>query len=231
MDISTKQLLSSALQDLARGLKKLRCVVEQKHESWGTCPACNYFTDHKSSWNKHIKTEKHELRCKVAAAESGDVSVPDENSGDKKIPNCDPVNRYMGHTPSEWLLDPVNPWTSFFSTCTFLFGDTLRGDRFKNQWLEDKTTVKGWRKISMEHLSSLHQEAVGYQDCCATILQYCPRKMDFESDWQTSVGDKKWDVRDQLWKMDTSMKTFRRWLISVHSSLPALNLPSVKVGL
>ena len=137
----------------------------------------------------------------------------------------------MGHTPSEWLLAPVNPWTSFFSTCTFLFGDTLRGDRFKNQWLEDKTTVKGWRKISMEHLSTLHEQAVGYQDCCATIVEYCPRKMDFESDWQTFVSDKKWDVRDQLWKMDTSMKTFRRWLISVHSSLPALNLPSVKVGL
>ena len=165
-------------------------------------------------------------------SESGDVSVPDENSGDKKIPgNCDPVNRFMGHTPSEWLLDPVNPWTSFFSTCTFLFGDTLRGDRFKNQWLEDKTTVKGWRKISMEHLNTLYQGAVGYQDCCATILQYCPRKMDFESDWNTEVSDKKWDVRDQLWKMDTSMRTFRRWLISVHSSLPALNLPSVKVGL
>ena len=201
MDISTKQMLSSALQDLARGLKKLRAVVDRQ-----------------------------------TFIESGDKKIPESEmnvtkteSGDKKIPgNSDPVNRYMGHTPSEWLLDPVNPWTSFFSTCTFLFGDTLRGDRFKNQWLEDKTTVKGWRKISMEHLSTLYQEAVGYQDCCATILQYCPRKMDFESDWNTEVSDKKWDVRDQLWKMDTSMKTFRRWLISVHSSLPALNLPSVK---
>ena len=134
----------------------------------------------------------------------------------------------MGHTPSEWLLDPENPWTSFFSTCTFLFGDTLRGDRFKNQWLEDKTTVKGWRKISAEHLDTLYEEAVCYQDCCATIVQYCPRKMDFESDWNTEVSDKKWDVRQQLWEMDTSKKTFRRWLISVHSSMPALNLPSVK---
>ena len=65
MDITTKQMLSSALQDLARGLKKLRTVVDRKHESWGTCPACNYFTDHKSSWNKHNNTEKHELRCKA----------------------------------------------------------------------------------------------------------------------------------------------------------------------
>ena len=204
MDITTKQMLSSALQDLARGLKKLRTVVDRQ----------TFVT----------KSTQDEMNV----AENGN-SAPDENSGDKKIPgNCDPVNRYMGHTPSEWLLDPKNPWTSFFSTCTFLFGDTLRGDRFKNQWLEDKTTVKGWRKISMEHLSTLHQEAVGYQDCCATILQYCPRKMDFESDWNTEVSDKKWDVRDQLWKMDTSMKTFRRWLISVHSSLPALHLPSVK---
>ena len=206
MDITTKQMLSSALQDLARGLKKLRTVVDRQAFVTKSTPD------------------------EMNVSESGDKKSPD---GDKKSPNenpdnCDPVNRFMGHTPSEWLLDPVNPWTSFFSTCTFLFGDTLRGDRFKNQWLEDKTTVKGWRKISMEHLSSLHQEAVGYQDCCATILQYCPRKMDFESDWQTFVSDKKWDVRDQLWKMDTSMRTFRRWLISVHSSLPALNLPSVK---
>ena len=209
MDITTKQMLSSALQDLARGLKKLRTVVDRQAFVTKSTPD------------------------EMNVSESGDKKSPD---GDKKSPNenpdnCDPVNRFMGHTPSEWLLDPVNPWTSFFSTCTFLFGDTLRGDRFKNQWLEDKTTVKGWRKISMQHLNTLHQEAVGYQDCCATILQYCPRKMDFESDWNTEVSDKKWDVRDQLWKMDTSMKTFRRWLISVHSSLPALNLPSVKVGL
>ena len=211
MDITTKQMLSSALQDLARGLKKLRTVVDRQ-------TFVNSVTNVSESGDKK--------------SPDGDKKSPDENSGDKKIPgNCDPVNRYMGHTPSEWLLDPVNPWTSFFSTCTFLFGDTLRGDRFKNQWLEDKTTVKGWRKISMEHLSTLHEQAVGYQDCCATIVEYCPRKMDFESDWQTFVSDKKWDVRDQLWKMDTSMRTFRRWLISVHSSLPALNLPSVKVGL
>ena len=209
MDITTKQMLSSALQDLARGLKKLRTVVDRQ----------TFVT----------KSTPDEMNV----SESGDKKSPD---GDKKSPNenpdnCDPVNCFMGHTPSEWLLDPVNPWTSFFSTCTFLFGDTLRGDRFKNQWLEDKTTVKGWRKISMQHLSSLHDQAVAYQDCCGTIVEYCPRKMDFESDWQTAVSDKKWDVRDQLWKMDTSMKTFRRWLVSVHSSLPALNLPSVKVGL
>ena len=209
MDITTKQMLSSALQDLARGLKKLRCVVDRHN-------FVNSVTNVSEIGN-----------CAPFVSEIG-TTIPD----DKKVPDdkkcADPVNRFMGHTPSEWLLDPVNPWTSFFSTCTFLFGDTLRGDRFKNQWLEDKTTVKGWRKISMEHLSSLHQEAVGYQDCCATILQYCPRKMDFESDWNTEVSDKKWDVRNQLWKMDTSMKTFRRWLISVHNSLPALNLPSVK---
>ena len=208
MDITTKQMLSSALQDLARGLKKLRTVVDRQ----------TFVTKCTRSGTKSPQDEMN-----VSESESGDKKSPKENPG-----NCDPVNRFMGHTPSEWLLDPVNPWTSFFSTCTFLFGDTLRGDRFHNQWLEDKTTVKGWRKISMEHLNTLYQEAVGYQDCCATILQYCPRKMDFESDWNTEVSDKKWDVRDQLWKMDTSMKTFRRWLVSVHSSLPALNLPSVR---
>ena len=211
MDITTKQMLSSALQDLARGLKKLRTVVDRQ----------TFVTKSTRSGTKSPQDEMN-------VSESGDKKSPD---GDKKSPDentdSDPVNSFMGHTPSEWLLDPVNPWTSFFSTCTFLFGDTLRGDRFKNQWLEDKTTVKGWRKISMQHLSSLHDQAVGYQDCCATIIQYCPRKMDFESDWNTEVSDKKWDVRDQLWKMDTSMKTFRRWLVSVHSSLPALNLPSV----
>ena len=221
MDITTKQMLSSALQDLARGLKKLRTVVDRQ------------------TFVNSVTNVSENGNCAPFVSESGDKKSPESEmnvtkteSGDKKIPgNCDPVNRYMGHTPSEWLLDPVNPWTSFFSTCTFLFGDTLRGDRFKNQWLEDKTTVKGWRKISMQHLSSLHDQAVAYQDCCGTIVEYCPRKMDFESDWQTFVSDKKWDVRDQLWKMDTSMRTFRRWLISVHSSLPALNLPSVKVGL
>ena len=206
MDPTTSQLLSSALQDMARGLKKLRCVVDRQ----------TFVT----------KSTQDEMNV----SENGNSAPFVSESGDKKSPNenCDPVNRFMGHTQSEWLLDPVNPWTSFFSTCTFLFGDTLRGDRFKNQWLEDKTTVKGWRKISAEHLFSLYEEAARFQDCCATIVEYCPRKIDFESDWQTLISDKKWDVRDQLWKMDTSMRTFRRWLISVHSSLPALNLPSVK---
>ena len=205
MDITTKQMLSSALQDLARGLKKLRTVVDRQ------------------TFVNSVTNVSEIGNCAPFVSEIG-TTIPD----DKDLGNSDPVNSFMGHTPSEWLLDPENPWTSFFSTCTFLFGDTLRGDRFKNQWLEDKTTVKGWRKISMEHLSSLHQEAVGYQDCCATIVQYCPRKMDFESDWCVDISDKKWDLREQLWEMDTSKKAFRRWLVSVHSSLPALNLPSVR---
>ena len=84
MDISTSQLLSSALQDLARGLKKLRTVVDRHN-------FVNSVTNVSENGNSA-----------PFVSESGDVSVPDENSGDKKIPgNCDPVNRFRGHTPSE----------------------------------------------------------------------------------------------------------------------------------
>ena len=68
MDITTKQMLSSALQDLARGLKKLRTVVDRQ-------TFVNSVTNVSESGDKKSPDEN-----------SGDKKSPDENSGDKKIP-------------------------------------------------------------------------------------------------------------------------------------------------
>ena len=68
MDITTKQMLSSALQDLARGLKKLRTVVDRHN-------FVNSVTNVSENGNSA-----------PFVSESGDKNSPDENSGDKKSP-------------------------------------------------------------------------------------------------------------------------------------------------
>jgi len=52
---------------LASGLGSLEFpkneATEQKtEEPWGVCEACGYETDHRSSWNKHLASEKHKLK-------------------------------------------------------------------------------------------------------------------------------------------------------------------------
>ena len=246
MDLSTKQLLSSSLLDLARGLKKLRCVVDRTQiltkEDWGTCGVCNYYTDHKSSWKKHIKAEKHLLRTAVAknsqnsptVAKNSPTPSEDEQFGDRNSPtpsqDGDPVYTVNGHTPSDWLFHPQNDWKSFPATCAFLFGETLRADRFKNQWVEDVTCVKGWRKISAEHLHDLYEQAWSFGDSVASIVEYAKSQDNFNCDWQDKpdISDAKWLTRSCLWEQDRSEKVWRKWLIGVHNKLPALNLPSVR---
>ena len=215
MDTSTLQLLSSALQDLGRGLKKLRCVVDR--QSAGTKNPQIPVSGDKNSPTE-MKTEMKQEFCI-----SNGTKIPE-----KLLSASAEVCIYRGHEPKDWLFHEKNPWNSFHATCTFLFGKTLRGDRFKNQWKEDKTCLKGWRKVSAKHMHEYYIDAYRYHDDCATMVQFACNKDDFASDWHVTIPDEKWDRRKCLWEGDSSEKCFRKWLIGVHSSLPALNLPSVR---
>ena len=207
MDLSTKQLLSSSLLDLARGLKKLRCVVDRLGPGTKNSPT---------------------------VAKNSPTPSEDQKSGDRNSPtpsqDGDPVYSVNGHTPSDWLFHPQNDWKSFPATCAFLFGETLRADRFKNQWVEDVTCVKGWRKISAEHLHDLYQQAWSFGDSVASIVEYAKSQDNFNCDWQDKpdISDAKWLTRSCLWDQDRDEKVWRKWLIGVHNKLPALNLPSVR---
>ena len=220
MDTTTSQLLSSALQDLARGLKKLRCVVDRQ------C-AVPKSPQIPVSGDKNGPTipvlGKSEIKTSSVSISNG--KIPENGT---KIPETGESCGIRGHEPKDWLFHEDNPWNSFHATCTFLFGKSLRGDRFKNQWEEDKTCLKGWKKISAEHLHEIYNLAYRYHDDCATMVEFAPSKDGLESDWNVSIPDEKWERRRCLWEGDTSERVFRKWLVSVHSSLPALNLPSVK---
>ena len=217
MDTTTSQLLSSALQDLARGLKKLRCVVDRQ------CAVPKSPQIPVSGDKKSPSEMKSELLLPISEIKQENEIAVSQNG--TKIPeNCET----LGHEPKDWLFHEDNPWNSFHATCTFLFGKSLRGDRFKNQWEEDKTCLKGWKKISAEHLHEIYNLAYRYHDDCATMVEFAPSKDGLESDWNVDIPDEKWERRRCLWEGDTSERCFRKWLVSVHSSLPALNLPSVK---
>ena len=218
MDTTTRQLLSSALQDLARGLKKLRCVVDTQ-SAVTKCTQIPVSGDKNSpNGDKNSPSEiKSEIKPEFCI--SNGTKIPEEN-----VECC----VTLGHTPADWLFHEKNPWNSFHATCSFLYGTTLRGDRFKNQWLEDTSCLKGWRKISTKHLHEFYMEAYRYHDDCASMVQFAPNKEDFESDWSSIIPDEKWDRRNMLWDGDSNEKCFRKWLIAVHSDLPALNLPSVR---
>ena len=220
MDLSTKQLLSSSLLDLARGLKKLRCVVDRLGP--GTKNSPNSPTVAKNSPNSISLSEF----C-ISNGKSGDkkgTTIPDSSE------DGDPPCTVNGHSPADWLFHPQNDWKSFPATCAFLFGETLRADRFKNQWVEDVTCVKGWRKISAEHLHDLYQQAWSFGDSVASIVEYAKSQDNFNCDWQDKpdISDAKWLTRSCLWDQDRDEKVWRKWLIGVHNKLPALNLPSVR---
>ena len=234
MDLTTRDMLSSALGDIIRGLKKIKTVVD-KNLGDKKSPAVTKCNEAGAKVPKNDRSQK-----KV------DVSVSQKPvSQCDKVPDNFPVTfctrseiKYNADglldidliEPSTWLFDPKHHWGSFHSTLNFLFGKTLRGDRFKNQWQKDKTCKRGWRKISDTHLQALFRQANGYQDCCATMVQYCShRKEDLESDWQVDISDENWERRQTMWESTPTMKCMRSWLINVHSSLPALNLPSLKV--
>ena len=221
MDTTTSQLLSSALQDLARGLKKLRCVVDRQ------CAVPKSPQIPVSGDKKSPSEMKSELLLPISEIKQENEIAVSQNG--TKIPETGESYEIRGHEPKDWLFHEDNPWNSFHATCTFLFNKTLRGDRFKNQWEEDKTCLKGWKKISAEHLHEYYIDAYRYHDDCATMVQFAPNKWDFESDWGIAdIPKEKWERRRCLWEGDTSERCFRKWLGSVHSSLPALNLPSVK---
>ena len=225
MDLSTKQLLSSSLLDLARGLKKLRCVVDRLGPGTKNSP-----TVAKNSPNS-ISLSEFCISNGTKSSDSGDKNSP---FGDRNSPtpsqDGDPVYSVNGHTPSDWLFHPQNDWKSFPATCAFLFGETLRADRFKNQWVEDVTCVKGWRKISAEHLHDLYEQAWSFGDSVASIVEYAKSQDNFNCDWQDKpdISDAKWLTRSCLWDQDRDEKVWRKWLIGVHNKLPALNLPSVR---
>ena len=220
MDTTTSQLLSSALQDLARGLKKLRCVVDRQ------CAVPKSPQIPVSGDKKSPSEMKSELLLPISEIKQENEIAVSQNG--TKIPETGESYEIRGHEPKDWLFHEDNPWNSFHATCTFLFNKTLRGDRFKNQWEEDKTCLKGWKKISAEHLHEYYIDAYRYHDDCATMVEFAPNKWDLESDRGTNIPDEKWERRRCLWEGDTSERVFRKWLVSVHSSLPALNLPSVK---
>lgn len=228
MDLSTKQLLSSSLLDLARGLKKLRCVVDRLGP--GTKNSPNSPTVAKNSPNS-ISLSEFCISNGTKSSDSGDKNSP---FGDRNSPtpsqDGDPVYTVNGHTPSDWLFHPQNDWKSFPATCAFLFGETLRADRFKNQWVEDVTCVKGWRKISAEHLHDLYEQAWSFGDSVASIVEFAKSQDNFNCDWQDKpdISDAKWLTRSCLWDQDRDEKVWRKWLIGVHNKLPALNLPSVR---
>ena len=222
MDPTTCTLLSSALTDLIRGLKKLRVVVDRQS-------AGNLIPQNSVSGDKNSPDSKSEIKSEMKSEQKKAVSISNPKKAEKKTPKIpDLVRINFSQEPKDWLFHPKNNWDSFHATLNFLYGQTLRGDRYKNQWHEDKTTVKGWRKISEKHLAMFYQAARSFHDDCSSMVEYAKRKESFQFDWGHDIPQEKWDRRQELWEGDTSLKCFRKWLIFVHSSLPALNRPSVK---
>ena len=189
MDTSTLQLLSSALQDLGRGLKKLRCVVDRQSAGTKTEPKFPFSVSGDKNSPTEMKTEPKvpfeiESEMKREFCISNGTKIPEKLFSAE----CE-VCILRGHEPKDWLFHEKNPWNSFHATCTFLFGQTLRGDRFKNQWQEDKTCLKGWRKVSAKHMHEFYIDAYRYHDDCATMVQFACGKDDFASDWHVIIPD------------------------------------------
>ena len=222
--------ISSGLGDLCRGFKKIKTVTDQyirlrdrkvpevpKPVEFPTCHVCNYHADHRGDWNKHIKSEKHILRVQV-----------EEKNGTK---SSDSYQKFMafeynGRQPVEWLCDPTNEWNGWTHSLDYLYGKTLRGDRFKNTWLRDDTAPRGWRKINGEHLDRLYHKGRNFHEDGVGILEYVKTLSDFNSDYlfdrKHSIDEKKWSRVGYMQSEMLTRKKFRRWLIKVHSGLPAL---------
>ena len=186
--------ISSGLGDLCRGFKKIKTVTDQ-----------------------YIR-----LR---------DRKVPEVPGSEKNGTKSSDLSKFMafeynGRQPVEWLCDPNNEWNGWTHSLDYLYGKTLRGDRFKNTWLRDDTAPRGWRKINGEHLDRLYHKGRNFHEDGVGILEYVKTLSDFNSDYlfdrKHSIDEKKWSRVGYMQSEMLTRKKFRRWLIKVHSGLPAL---------
>ena len=105
---------------------------------------------------------------------------------------------------------------------TWLFDGKLRADRFRNQWVLDKSSKRGWRNFpeaELDQYLSLANET--FSNCEVILMSHKPDEFE-EYFFEVPNKDVYWAALESFAKAYMTAKQFRKFLIDVHRSLPAL---------
>ena len=103
--------------------------------------------------------------------------------------------------------------------------EKVRANRFKDQWVRDKSAKRGWRKISEKELTKYYEEAWAFISQCVNIVLVIgpdSNKDQWESFFNIHVTDEQWKFRQHWFFSSLTMKKFMKHCRGVHDSLPAL---------
>ena len=197
------KLLSEALGELARGFKKLKTVVDGLKISG----------------------------VKVPIPESPRQNVPEETETVSEnwghfvpaVVTSVEAKEYLVSEKFKWAL-PENIANQVYER---LFGQRVRADKYKNQWVEDSENKKGWKKISMKEFEHLHEWPELLLADMSNIIEM--NENDGYHCFVDAFGEGpewKWKRRKNIhvaasekWN---NLKNFRKYAVGVHDSLPAL---------
>ena len=190
-----QKTLSEALGHLGRGVKKLKWVVDSLE----------------------------------IGSEIPETSGDDEKSEAKLPPFLIPPDKcFEGWSVGGKFLMAIGETimsteTEPYAACMdWLFGNKLRADKYRNQWLASASAKRGWRKIPEADLEKYRAQANNLlSDCEVLFLSYKPQ--DFaEFFFEVKRKERFWVMQDWFMKANVGKKQFRNYLINVHASLPAL---------
>ena len=188
------KLLSEALGEVARGFKKLKTVVDGVLNSGEKVP---------------VETD--------ADQEKNGNFTPATN----RLP--EPPIVPSEETAAQFLLASKVQQPDLLATEIFdyLFKQTLRADRYHNQWVADANAKKGWRKISEVQLETYRQHARNFH-CNILWFWYNLRWEEFSEKYGSGIHQSKWDRMSTFEDVKLEKKDFRTLCCHTHNALPPL---------
>ena len=204
------KLLSEALGELARGFKKLKTVVDGLKISGVKVPIPEISGQNVPDPGQNVPEETETV------SENWGLFVP-------AVVTSVEAKEYLVSEKFKWAL-PENIANQVYER---LFGQRVRADKYKNQWVEDSENKKGWKKISMKEFENLHEWPELLLGDMSNIIEMN------ESDGYHCFVDAFGEVPEWKWKRRknihvaaseffNNLKNFRKYAVGVHDSLPAL---------
>ena len=104
-----------------------------------------------------------------------------------------------------------------------VLGENVRADKYKNQWVKDHASRRGWRKIAQADLSPYYQRVRMFKNNAAFLATWS--EVSTRDQFQEFIGvitPEKWAQRKNWSKVEIDYKMFLDYLRQVHDQLPSL---------
>ena len=210
---------------------KSKSDPENFSASEGTCVCCGYTTDHRSTWNKHIASQKHKLRLQLAKKDQQASSDSDETESSS---SSEPPPLQWDKELQNWMFSKESRWgpDHALNVAHFCVGKRYRSDHLKNFWRFEGeclgiepaplsiTKPENWRKTSMTTITTLHSTYIDEMENAKEYLIYCKNK---ENElWKSVRGSRQRRIHNVIKAKPVSLKTFIKLMKENHCEMPPL---------